>query len=328
MHSLVIAALVAATITPANGLPATDREITFQSDGITAYGTLHVPAHKRGDRLAAALLLPGSGPTDRNGNQLPAFGPNTLSLLADALGQDGIVTFRFDKYGSGPTRTLPPAGTDYGVFIRQADAAYAALAAQPETNPHAMLVVGHSEGGMNALLVDTSVRPKPAGLALLAPQDERILDLIDLQLGEQLDAALPADQAAAQKTLVATAIADYRAGKPVSTDGMLPPIAQLFQVLLAQGDYLRTDDIIYPPDVARRVPAGTRVLVTCGTADTNVPCDTTPPLLQALHGEHLSVLDGIDHLFHPAGSPPDAEPLAPALITALHQWDHPWSRRP
>ena len=326
MHSFVVAALVAATLTPANGIPAVDREITFQSDGVTAYGTLHVPAHQHGDRLAAALLLPGSGPADRNGNELPAVEPNTLSLLADALGQDGIMTFRFDKYGSGPSHTLPPAGTDYNVFIRQADAAYATLLRQPETNPHAMLVVGHSEGGMNALLVDTSVWPRPAGLALLAPQDERILDLINLQLGEQLDAALPPDQAAAQKSLVATAIADYRAGQPVSTAGMLPPIAQLFQQLLAQGDFLRTDDNIYPPDVARRVPAGTRVLVTCGTADTNVPCETTPPLLQALSGEHLSVLDGLDHFFHPAGSPVNNQPLAPALLSALHRWSHPWAQ--
>ena len=326
MHSLLVAAIVAATITsPANGVPAMDREITFQSDGVTAYGTLHVPAHRRGDRLAAALLLPGSGPTDRNGNQ-PGIHPNTLALLADGLGQDGIMTFRFDKYGTGPSHTLPPVGADYSVFIRQADAAYATLRDQPETNPFAMLVVGHSEGGMNAMLVDTSVRPRPAGLALLAPQDGRILDMIATQIGAQLDGALPPDQAQAQKNLIAGWVSDYRAGKPVSTAGMLPSIAQLFQGLLTQGDYLRADDAIYPPDVARRVHAGTKVLVTCGTADTNVPCDTTPPLLRALHGEHLSVLDGIDHFFHPPGSPVDNQPLAPALLDALHQWDRHWSR--
>lgn len=324
MHSLVVAAMVAATVTPANGVPATDREITFQSDGVTAYGTLHVPARRPGDRFAAALLLPGSGPTDRDGNQT-SIHPNTLALLADALGQDGIMTFRFDKYGSGPSHTPPPAGADYSVFVRQADAAYAALLRQPETNPFAMLVVGHSEGGMNALLVDTSVWPKPAGLALLAPQDGRILDMIAMQVGAQLDAELPPDQAQAQKDLIATWVSDYRAGRPVSTDGMLPSIAQLFQVLLAQGDYLRTDDDIYPPDVARRVPAATRTLVTCGTADANVPCDTTPPLLAALRGEHLFVLDGLDHFFHPAGSPVDNQPLAPALLDALHHWDRPWT---
>jgi uncharacterized protein len=326
MHSLVIAAMVAATVTPANGVAAVDREITFQSDGITAHGTLHVPAHRRGERLAAALLLPGSGPTDRNGNQLPGLQPNTLARLADALGQDGIITFRFDKYGSGPSRTLPPAGSDYNVFIRQADAAYATLRQQPETNPFAMLVVGHSEGGMNAMLVGTSVWPRPAGLALLAPQDARILDMIAMQVGAQLDAALPPDQAEVQKGLIAAWIADYRAEKPVSTAGMLPSIASLFQILEAQGDFLRADDAIYPPDVARRVPHGTRILVACGTADANVPCSTLPPLLDALHGEHLATLDGLDHFFHPAGSPVDNQPLDPALLTALHQWARPWAQ--
>jgi pimeloyl-ACP methyl ester carboxylesterase len=327
MHSLVVAALIAATVVPANGIPATDREITFRSDGVTAYGTLHVPAHRPGDRLAAGLLLPGSGPTDRNGDQ-SGIHPKTLALMADALGRDGIMTFRFDKYGSGPTRSLPPAGTDYTVFIRQADAAYATLRAQPETNPFAMLVVGHSEGGMNAMLVDTSVRPRPAGLALVAPQGRRLLDMIYTQVGAELDAALPPDQALVQKNLIAAWISDFRAGKPTSIDGMLPSIAQLFHTLAAQGVYLRTDDAIHPPDVARKVPAGTRVLVTCGTADPNVHCDTLPPLLKALHGEHLATLNGIDHLLHPAGSPVDNQPLASGFLTVLHQWAGHWSHRP
>ncbi|MET8846878.1 alpha/beta hydrolase [Amycolatopsis sp. NPDC004625] len=327
MHSLIVATLVAATVAPAGGLPATDRELTFRADGIAAHGTLHVPAHRPGARLAAALLLPGSGPTDRNGNQLPALRPDTLALLADALGRDGIMTFRFDKYGSGPAHTPPPAGADYGVFVRQAAAAYATLRAQPETNPAAMLIAGHSEGGLNALLVGTSVWPRPAGLALIAPQDQRILDMIAAQVGAQLDAALPPEQALAQNQLITTWIAEFRAGRPTGTEGMLPSIAGLFETLAAQGAFLRSDDAIYPPDVARKVPRGTRVLVTCGTADPNVPCDTLPPLLQALPGEHLVTLDGIDHLLHPAGSPAEGQPLAPAFLAALHQWARPWSAR-
>ena len=326
MHSLLVAALVAATVAPAGGLPATDREITFQADGIAAHGTLHVPAHRPGDRLAAALLLPGSGPTDRNGDQLPGFRPNSLALMADALGRDGVMTFRFDKYGSGPTRTLPPAGSDYSAFIRQADAAYATLRAQPETDPFAMLVVGHSEGGMNAMLVDVSVRPRPAGLALVAPQARRVLDLIRTQVDAEIDAALPPDQARVQKDLVAAWVADFRAGRPPTTDGMVPSLVPLFRTLAAQGVYLSSDDAIHPPDVARRVPAGTRVLVTCGTADANVPCDSLPPLLRALRGEHLVTLDGVDHLLHRAGSPVDDQALAPAFLAALHQWARHWSR--
>lgn len=52
-------------------VPAADREIVFTADGTTAFGTLHVPEHRAGQRMRAALLLPGSGPTDRDGNQPP-----------------------------------------------------------------------------------------------------------------------------------------------------------------------------------------------------------------------------------------------------------------
>jgi hypothetical protein len=108
---------------------------------------------------------------------------------------------------------------------------------------------------------------------------------------------------------------------------MVPSVAGLFRVLAGQSVYLRGDDAIYPPDVARKVPRGTRVLVTCGTADPNVPCATLPPLLTALHGEHLATLNGIDHLLHPAGSRVEGQPLAPAFLDVLHQWARHWSPR-
>ncbi|MDX8141560.1 hypothetical protein SK854_05510, partial [Lentzea sp. BCCO 10_0061] len=57
--------------------------------------------YRRGERLPAALLLPGSGPTDRDGNQPPSLTPNTLRDLATALDRDRVVTLRFDKYGTG-----------------------------------------------------------------------------------------------------------------------------------------------------------------------------------------------------------------------------------
>ncbi|MDQ0813223.1 hypothetical protein QFZ63_004937 [Streptomyces sp. B3I7] len=79
-HLAVTAPAPAAVIAPAApaaaapGLvPAADREVVFTADGTTAYGTLHVPRHRAGQRLRAALLLPGNGPTDRDGDQPPAI---------------------------------------------------------------------------------------------------------------------------------------------------------------------------------------------------------------------------------------------------------------
>jgi hypothetical protein len=38
-----------------------EEDMCFDVDGTATHGTLRVPAHREGQRLAAALLLPGSG---------------------------------------------------------------------------------------------------------------------------------------------------------------------------------------------------------------------------------------------------------------------------
>ena len=112
------ARVAAAGTAAAQVVAATDRSVSF----------VHVPAHRRGQRLAAALLLPGSGPTDRNGDE-PAqnFDPQTLKLIAGVLGRQGIMTLRFDKYFTGQTGggvyADDPGRIDIAAFIRQADAA-------------------------------------------------------------------------------------------------------------------------------------------------------------------------------------------------------------
>jgi hypothetical protein len=129
-----------------------------------------------------------------------------------------------------------------------------------------MLVVGHSEGGFYAMLVADTVSPHPAGLALLEPQDQRILSLVALQLDEQLNAAvqqgqLSASAAQQQAEGISNAIAQFRAGQQVETDGLLPQIVQqLTPELLTPGNakVARTDDAVSPSTPRprwRRVPA-------------------------------------------------------------------------
>ena len=64
-------------------------------------GTLLIPA-AASRPMPVALLIAGSGPTDRDGNSplLPGKN-NSLAMLADALGQHGIATLRYDKRGIG-----------------------------------------------------------------------------------------------------------------------------------------------------------------------------------------------------------------------------------
>ena len=323
-------------------VPAAEQSVRFTVDGTITYGTLDIPAHRRGQRLAAALLLAGSGPTDRNGDQPPGLEPHTLQLVAGVLGRMGIMTLRFDKYLSGQTGagafTGHPSSINLAAFIKQADAAYGFLRDQPVADPRRMLVAGHSEGGMYALLVAGSVSPRPAGLALIEPQDERYLSLVQLQTDEQLDAMAAQDSitaaAARQNGLaVRQAIADFRSSRAVVTDGMLPAVVNLLTPILLSGvnaAYVRSDDAVYPPGVAARLPHGTRVLVTEGTADQNVPPSTITPLVRALAaagatGPGLRLLSGVNHLLHPPGAANDDQVLAASVVTALQSWARPYA---
>ncbi|MFF5092731.1 alpha/beta fold hydrolase [Streptomyces niveus] len=314
-------------------VPTVDREVTFMADGTRTYGTLHVPAHPAGRRMPAALLLPGSGPTDRNGDQLPDIAPHTLAQLADVLGDAGVVTLRFDKYTTGQTGlgayADDPGQLDYPAFVRQAAAAYRLLAAAPESDTRRLTVVGHSEGGMTALALGTSVHPRPAGLALIAPQPIRMLDLVALQLHQQLDAAVAAGQLTpAQRDtyaeLITAAVKDIRSSRPVDVTGLPTAVGHLLQALQnpANARFVRTDDAVVPAALARRLRASTAVLLTCGTADTQVPCATTNALNTALrrahtHGPGRITLTGVDHQQH---DPTHPTTLAPGLTQALGRW--------
>src|SRR2546427_8292476 len=67
--------------TSSGTVAAAEQSVQFTVDGTTTYGTLDVPAHRAGQRLAAALLMAGSGPTDRDGDDAVAgLEPHTLRL--------------------------------------------------------------------------------------------------------------------------------------------------------------------------------------------------------------------------------------------------------
>ncbi|MGK3202804.1 alpha/beta hydrolase family protein [Amycolatopsis sp. MEPSY49] len=331
-----VLSLAAVTATPAEAepglVPAADREVVFTADGTATYGTLHVPAHRAGQRLHAALLLPGSGSTDRDGNQPPHATPDTLAQVATALGGDRVATLRFDKYGTGRTGLGAyrdhPETLDYPAFVRQAGAAYEVLRDQPETDPHALMVVGHSEGAMTALLLGGTVHPRPAGLALLQPQAIRLLDLVALQLHAQTAEAarqgqFTSEQQRAIDAAIDAAVTALREQRPVDTTDLPPVLAQLFTAFQGQSSrFVRSDDAVYPPVTAAALRPGTRVMLTCGTNDAQVPCATTDALTAALRRAHVGgpgrvPLPGVDHLLHDTDHP---DTPAPAVLDALHRF--------
>lgn len=286
-----------------------DSPVTFRAGGITVYGTYRHPRQPTG-ATPAALLIAGSGPTDRNGNspELPGS-VDTLQTLADWLSQDGVASLRYDKLGSGRTGlgpyVLDPATIGIKPFDQEAVAALTYLAGRPGVDRRRLAVVGHSEGALFALLLATGMAgPAPAvhALGLLEPLSVRYLDLISDQITAQIDAAsrsgqLTAGAAATLEHQLAAAISSLRA------DGKLPADAP--QVLSsvfspATARFLSQADRDDPAQLAARLRAHTPVLVSCSNDDIQVTCVEVEHLVAGLQGAHAQVdlvqLAGVDHV--------------------------------
>ncbi|WP_182875112.1 alpha/beta hydrolase family protein [Microbispora sp. H10670] len=132
-----------------------DIDLTFDSAGHRFAGTLTLP---EGDGpFPAALLLPGSGPVDRDSDhrRLPL---KVTRELAEALAAAGIATYRYDKRGVGAS-TGEFLATGFLEGMTDAAAALAALRSRPEIDPSRVAVAGHSEGALIAANLAATVEP-------------------------------------------------------------------------------------------------------------------------------------------------------------------------
>ncbi|HEY0207064.1 MAG TPA: alpha/beta fold hydrolase [Acetobacteraceae bacterium] len=99
----------------------------------------------------ALILLPGSGPVDRDGN-LPGLVNNSLRLLAEGLAEQGIATLRADKRGVGASHAAAPdeALLRLETYVDDTVRWMRALGGDPAVARVGLL--GHSEGALIAML--------------------------------------------------------------------------------------------------------------------------------------------------------------------------------
>ncbi|RCV47575.1 alpha/beta hydrolase family protein, partial [Marinitenerispora sediminis] len=316
---------------PSPGATPVEPAVVFEDAGDTVHGTFALPDGAQG-RIPAALIISGSGPTDRDGNSPTRPEADTNANFARVLAGAGVASLRYDKLGSGDTGLGSRDGTadiDYALFEDQMAAAYAELLAQPEVDPERVAVLGHSEGSLFALRAPQVVPgPPPAALILAAPVGARYLDLLDRQVTEQVrdgESAGALDTAAANRLLSDTrfAIARIRSGDPLP-ETLSPELAPLFAP--ANRAFLREIDAMDPVQLGRSLPDSTRVLVLWGTADSQVTRTEVDRLMTGLPGAERVDLADADHVFRryddsPGAPARDAErPFSPDAAPAVEDF--------
>lgn len=139
-----------------------DIDVTIPNGSISLAGTFAPPS---APTRAAALLLSGSGPIDRDSN-MRRLRVDVMRQVADHLAGAGIGSLRFDKRGVGLSEG-DYRSTGFHDNVADARVALEVLRARPEVDPDRLFVIGHSEGAL--LATELAGGPTPiAGAVLLA----------------------------------------------------------------------------------------------------------------------------------------------------------------
>ena len=245
-----------------------------------------------------AIIIPGSGPTDRDGNNPMGITAAPYRLLAEALALKGVSTLRADKrglFGSKAAVTDPNAVTlaDYA-----ADAHQWARTLRQKTGAKCVWLLGHSEGALIALVA--AQQPQDVcGVVLVSGAGRRLSEVLREQLRTNpanapiLDAAL-------------AAIASLERGQHVDVTGMNPALLPIFRP--AVQDYLI--------DMFRQDPAKLAaslqvpVLIVQGERDLQVKPFDAAALAKAQPRAKLVLLPEMNHVLKDVASDDRAANIA------------------
>jgi uncharacterized protein len=177
---------------------------------------LTVPADV--ERPVVALLIAGSGSTDHDGNG-PQIKPATLKKLSEQLVARKIATLRYDKRGAGGWKPEFGRAEDFRFkdYVDDAVALVDHLRAGGKFSK--IVLVGHSEGGLVAIL--TATRVPVDRLILLATAARKQGDLLKAQMEKKLSADAFAPVAKAIDAIMAGETVD-----PPPQGLAIPPVMQ------------------------------------------------------------------------------------------------------
>ena len=143
-------------------------------------GSLYTPSQQN-KKLNLVILIAGSGPTDRDGNQM-GLANNSLKLLAEALANNGIAVYSYDKriFAQMASGKLDEASLSFDNFIDDAKAVIQHFKNQKKY--HSITVAGHSEG---ALIGMVAANGNADGYISIAGAGRPIDEVLLEQIGKQ-----------------------------------------------------------------------------------------------------------------------------------------------
>jgi len=273
--------LMAATLIPPTAVAATQTYIEAPGPLGPLKGTMLSPASSK---APVVLIIPGSGPTDRDGNSPLGVKASTYRLLAEGLADQGVASVRIDKRGMFASGAAVTDANDVTLRAYADDVHAWVKAIKQATGAPCVWVLGHSEGGLVALA------------AAQTPSDICGLILVSTAgrpLGAVLRDQLKANPANAPLLEGANAtIAALEAGHRVDVSSLHPALQGLFAPAV-QG-FLISELSVDPAKLLADYKG--RVLIVQGDHDIQVSVADAERLKAADPRADLQIMPGLNHV--------------------------------
>jgi hypothetical protein len=183
--SVTICLLIAGFLMAIPAYAGQDMKISV--NGGTLHGTIELPSEEA--PCPVALIISGSGPTDRDGNN-PLMGGknNSLKLLAEALASKGIASVRYDKRGIGESTLAMTKEEDLRFETYIEDVMMWGTELQRNKRFTHVAIIGHSEGSLIGLVACQKIKANAfvsiSGAGI--PSSNLLLSQLMLQLPKDL----------------------------------------------------------------------------------------------------------------------------------------------
>ncbi|WP_411895437.1 alpha/beta hydrolase [Winogradskyella sp. A2] len=255
-----------------------NEETHFESKEISVSkwidGTLLIPSETENTKLA--IIIAGSGPTDRNGNQ-NFLKNNSLKKLAEGLTKNGIATFRYDKR---IVKQIKQGKVDKNIvfddFINDASDVLNYFKSQNQFSQ--IYVIGHSQGSLVGMVAS---KDKADGFISLAGAGQNIGDVII----EQVNKTAPALKEDTERVINL-----FKKGKttndyPLALASMFNPEIQTFMI-----NWMSYN----PKEIIKEL--NFPILIVNGTKDLQVSVNEAEILKEANNKATLTIIENMNHV--------------------------------
>ncbi len=253
-----------------------ETEIVIPTNSVTINGTLLSPNSK--EMIPLVILIPGSGPTDRDGNNI-SMKNNSLKFLAEDLAKENIAVYRYDKSVLSFTKEDQEKidSLTFDTFIQEAQSVISYF---KNTNKYSKIIVaGHSQGSLVGMIAaqnntDLFISLEGAG---------RTIDEI---LVEQIGVQAPFLKEETQRVLT-----ELKAGKIV--EDFNPMLISLFNKSVQP--FLISWIKYNPQNEIKKLTIP--VLIINGTKDIQVGISDAELLHEASKNSNMEIIEGMNHIF-------------------------------